>query len=169
MALARQLLKPLKLLSPRTCGSVRTLTHYPIDDTIFGLNDEERQLRETLFNFCQKELAPKAEEIDKLNNFPDMRDFWKKLGDLGLLGITANSNYGGSDMGYFDHCIAMEEISRASGAVALSYGAHSNLCVNQINRNGTEEQKEKVRKTIYSIGIPGIPINILFLVSSKIM
>ena len=166
MALARQLLKPLKLLSPRTCGSVRTLTHYPIDDTIFGLNDEERQLRETLFNFCQKELAPKAEEIDKQNNFPDMRDFWKKLGDLGLLGITANSNYGGSDMGYFDHCIAMEEISRASGAVALSYGAHSNLCVNQINRNGTEEQKEKVSKTNYSIDIS---INILFLVSSKIM
>jgi len=144
MALARHLLKPLKLLSPRTCASsVRTLTHYPIDDTIFGLNDEERQLRETLFNFFQKELAPKADEIDKQNNFPEMRDFWKKLGDLGLLGITANSNYGGSDMGYFDHVIAMEEISRASGAVALSYGAHSNLCVNQINRNGTEEQKEK--------------------------
>merc|ERR1712062_269062 len=144
MALARHLLKPLKLLSPRTCASsVRTLTHYPIDDTIFGLNDEERQLRETLFNFFQKELAPKADEIDKQNNFPEMRDFWKKLGDLGLLGITANSNYGGSEMGYFDHVIAMEEISRASGAVALSYGAHSNLCVNQINRNGTEEQKEK--------------------------
>jgi len=144
MALARHLLKPLKLLSPRTCASsVRTLTHYPIDDTIFGLNDEERQLRETLFNFFQKELAPKADEIDKQNNFPEMREFWKKLGDLGLLGITANSNYGGSEMGYFDHVLAMEEISRASGAVALSYGAHSNLCVNQINRNGTEEQKEK--------------------------
>lgn len=144
MALARHLLKPLKLLSPRTCASsVRTLTHYPIDDTIFGLNDEERQLRETLFNFFQKELAPKADEIDKQNNFPEMREFWKKLGDLGILGITANSNYGGSEMGYFDHVLAMEEISRASGAVALSYGAHSNLCVNQINRNGTEEQKEK--------------------------
>jgi len=144
MALARHLLKPLKLLSPRTCASsVRTLTHYPIDDTIFGLNDEQRQLRETLFNFFQKELAPKADEIDKQNNFPEMREFWKKLGDLGILGITANSNYGGSEMGYFDHVIAMEEISRASGAVALSYGAHSNLCVNQINRNGTEEQKEK--------------------------
>ena len=72
-----------------------------------------------------------------------MRKFWQKLGDMGLLGITAASEYGGSAMGYLDHCIAMEELSRASGAVALSYGAHSNLCVNQINRNGNEEQKEQ--------------------------
>lgn len=121
----------------------RRFSHYPIDDNIFGLTDEERQLRETVFNFCQKELAPHADVIDKTNNFQELRPFWKKLGDLGLLGITASSNYGGSEMGYFDHCIAMEEISRASGSIALSYGAHSNLCVNQINRNGTEEQKEK--------------------------
>lgn len=132
-----------KLLRPTCQVWKRTLTHYPIDDNIFGLTQEEKQLRETVFNFCQKELAPHADAIDKNNNFPQAREFWKKLGDLGLLGITASSEYGGSDMGYFDHCIAMEEISRASGAVALSYGAHSNLCVNQINRNGTPEQKEK--------------------------
>jgi len=126
-----------------TRKSCRTFTHYPIDDVNFGLTDEQRQLRETIFNFCQKELAPHADAIDKDNNFPQLREFWKKLGDLGLLGITADSAYGGSDMGYFDHVIAMEELSRASGAIALSYGAHSNLCVNQINRNGTEEQKEK--------------------------
>lgn len=123
--------------------SCRTLTHYPIDDNISGLDDDRRQLRETIFNFCQKELAPEADQIDRLNNFPEMREFWKKLGDMGLLGITASSEYGGSGMGYLDHCIAMEEISRVSGAVALSYGAHSNLCVNQINRNGNEQQKEK--------------------------
>merc|ERR1719510_1196530 len=79
----------------------------------------------------------------KTTIFHNFVSFGKKLGDLGLLGITADSAYGGSDMGYFDHVIAMEELSRASGAIALSYGAHSNLCVNQINRNGTEEQKEK--------------------------
>ncbi len=133
-----------KLSLASRATSCRTLTHYPIDDTIFGLTDDQKQLRETIFSFCQKELAPYADAIDKENNFPQMRQFWKKLGDLGLLGITASSDYGGSDMGYFEHCIAMEEMSRASGAVALSYGAHSNLCVNQINRNGTEEQKEKV-------------------------
>jgi isovaleryl-CoA dehydrogenase len=72
-----------------------------------------------------------------------MQDFWKKLGSLGTLGITADSKYGGSDGSYLDHCIIMEEIARASGAMSLSYGAHSNLCVNQINRNGTEEQKSK--------------------------
>ena len=120
----------------------RTLTHYPIDDNISGLDDDRRQLRETVFNFCQKELAHQADIIDRSNNFPEMRQFWKKLGDMGLLGITAAPEYGGSGMGYLDHCIAMEEISRASGAVALSYGAHSNLCVNQINRNGNEDQKQ---------------------------
>ncbi len=123
--------------------SRRCLSHYPVDDVMFGLSDDQRALRETVFNFCQKELAPHAQEIDAKNNFDQMRSFWRKLGDLGLLGVTASSEYGGSDMGYFDHIIAYEEISRASGAVALSYGAHSNLCVNQINRNGTAEQKAK--------------------------
>lgn len=88
-------------------------------------------------------MAPHAQEIDRLNNFSGLREFWKKLGSLGTLGITINSKYGGSDGQYLDHCIIMEELSRACSAIALSYGAHSNLCVNQINRNGSEEQKMK--------------------------
>ena len=133
-----------KLLQAPRPNSCRTLTHYPIDDTIFGLTEDERQLREMTFNFCQKELAPLADSIDKTNNFPELREVWKKMGDLGMLGATASSNYGGSDMGYFAHCILVEEIARVSASISLSYGAHSNLCVNQLNRNGTEEQKEKV-------------------------
>lgn len=121
----------------------RSLTHYPIDDTISGLTEDQQQLRETVFNFCTKELAPHAEAIDKADDFPQRKEFWKKLGDMGLLGITASSDFGGSDLGYLDHLVAMEEISRASGSIALSYGAHSNLCVNQINKNGTLAQKEK--------------------------
>jgi len=132
-----------KLLRASKQISCRTLTHYPIDDVIFGLTDDERQLREMAFNFCQKELAPLADKIDKTNDFPELRQVWKKMGDLGMLGATASSEYGGSDMGYFQHCILVEEIARVSASISLSYGAHSNLCVNQINRNGTEEQKEK--------------------------
>lgn len=101
------------------------------------------KLRQTIFNFAQKELAPYAQEIDSTNGFKNLRQFWKQLGDLGALGITAKSEYGGSDGNYLDHCIIMEELSRAAGGIALSYGAHSNLCINQINRNGTEEQKLK--------------------------
>ncbi len=89
-------------------------------------------LRETVFNFCQKELAPVAADIDRQNDFSGLRKFWRQLGDLGLLGITADPKYGGSGMGFLDHIVAYEEISRASGAIALSYGAHSNLCVNQV-------------------------------------
>lgn len=118
-------------------------SHYPVDDTMFGLSEDQQQLRKTVFDFTQKELAPKAAQIDKDNNFPEMREFWLKLGTMGLLGMTASPDYGGSGMGYLDHIIASEEISRVSAAIALSYGAHSNLCVNQINLNGTEEQKEK--------------------------
>lgn len=91
----------------------------------------------------QKELAPFAQQIDHENNFGNLRGFYKKLGDLGVLGITADPEYGGTGGSYFDHCIINEEISRGSGAIGLSYGAHSNLCVNQINRHGTTEQKEK--------------------------
>ncbi|CAG9560661.1 unnamed protein product [Danaus chrysippus] len=101
------------------------------------------QLRQMVFDFAQKELAPKAGEIDRENNFKELREFWKKLGNLGLLGITASPEYGGTGGKYTDHCVIMEELSRACGAIALSYGAHSNLCVNQINRNGTHEQKSK--------------------------
>uniref|UniRef100_A0A6B2L6K2 Isovaleryl-CoA dehydrogenase, mitochondrial n=1 Tax=Arcella intermedia TaxID=1963864 RepID=A0A6B2L6K2_9EUKA len=98
-------------------------------------------MRETARKWAQAEVAPRAAEIDKNNLFP--HDLWRKMGDMGFLGITAGEAYGGLHLGYYDHCIVMEEISRASGSVALSYGAHSNLCVNQINRNGTEQQKSK--------------------------
>ena len=107
----------------------------------FGLGEEIDQLRDMVYQFCQKELAPRAGDIDRDNTFP--MDLWKKLGDLGLLGITASEEFGGSAMGYLAHSVVMEELSRASAAVGLSYGAHSNLCVNQIQKNGTHEQKAK--------------------------
>lgn len=107
----------------------------------FGLGETLDMLREQINHFAAQEIAPRAEQIDKDNEFP--QDLWRKFGDMGLLGITAKEEYGGVDMGYLAHVIAMEEISRASASVALSYGAHSNLCVNQIHRNGTEEQKQK--------------------------
>ncbi|XP_039748877.1 isovaleryl-CoA dehydrogenase, mitochondrial [Pararge aegeria] len=128
------------------CANVtgfRCMSHYPIDEHIFGLNSDQQQLRQLVFDFAQKELAPKAAEIDRENNFKELRNFWKKLGNLGLLGITASPDYGGTGGKYTDHCVIMEELSRASGSIALSYGAHSNLCINQINRNGTHEQKSK--------------------------
>jgi len=98
-------------------------------------------LRATLQQFAADEIAPRAAEIDRANQFPP--DLWRKMGDLGLLGITVEEDFGGTDMGYLAHVIAMEEISRGSASVGLSYGAHSNLCVNQIRRNGTEAQKRK--------------------------
>ncbi|XP_043492530.1 isovaleryl-CoA dehydrogenase, mitochondrial [Polistes fuscatus] len=125
------------------CNVKYSTKYYKIDDNVVGLNESQKELRNLVFNFAQKELAPKAAEIDKENNFTELRTFWKKLGNLGLLGITADTNYGGTGGSYLDHVIVMEEISRACGAIGLSYGAHSNLCVNQINRNGTKEQKEK--------------------------
>ncbi len=106
----------------------------------FGLSEELNALRDMVAQFAANEIAPRAAEIDSTNQFP--MDLWRKLGDLGLLGITVDEQYGGSGMGYLAHCIAMEEISRASASVGLSYGAHSNLCVNQIRKNGTEEQKQ---------------------------
>jgi len=105
------------------------------------LQDSQQQLRESVYKFAQAKIAPIAQKIDKENEFP--MHMWKELGDMGLLGITAPSKYGGSELGYLDHVIAMEELSRASASVALSYGAHSNLCVNQIARNGNESQKNK--------------------------
>src|ERR1700709_1772936 len=107
----------------------------------FDLGETADAIRETVQAFSSKEVAPRAAEIDKTNQFP--RDLWPKIGALGLHGITVEEEYGGSGLGYLEHCIAVEEISRASASVGLSYGAHSNLCVNQIRRNGSEAQKRK--------------------------
>jgi isovaleryl-CoA dehydrogenase len=107
----------------------------------FALGDEIEALRETVHRFAQEKIAPRAAEIDRTNVFP--RDLWPEMGALGLLGITVEEALGGVGMGYLAHCVAMEEISRASGSVGLSYGAHSNLCVNQIRRNGTPEQRRQ--------------------------
>ena len=107
----------------------------------FNLGEDIDMLRDSVFQFCNKEIAPRAANIDSSNEFP--MDLWRKLGDMGLLGITVNEKYGGTGMGYLAHSVAMEEISRASASVGLSYGAHSNLCVNQLHKNGTEEQKHK--------------------------
>jgi isovaleryl-CoA dehydrogenase len=107
----------------------------------FGLDEDIAALREMVRRFSQEKIAPLAAEIDRSNEFP--AHLWSELGALGLLGITASPEFGGSGMGYLAHVVAMEEISRASASVGLSYGAHSNLCVNQINRWGTEAQKEK--------------------------
>ena len=107
----------------------------------FGFDDTLNQLRDTVRQFAQAEIAPRAAEIDSSNQFP--MDLWRKMGDLGVLGITVPEEYGGANMGYVAHMVAMEEISRASASVGLSYGAHSNLCVNQIKRNGSAAQKQK--------------------------
>ena len=107
----------------------------------FYLDDTTRMLRESVRQFAEAEIAPIAEEIDKSNTFPN--ELWKKFGDLGVLGITVAEEYGGANMGYLAHVIALEEISRASASVGLSYGAHSNLCVNQIHRIGNADQKKR--------------------------
>jgi isovaleryl-CoA dehydrogenase len=107
----------------------------------FGLGDTADMLRDTVSTFAADRIAPLAAEIDRNDTFP--RELWPKLGDLGLHGITVEEEYGGAGMGYLEHCVAMEEVSRASASIGLSYGAHSNLCVNQIRRNGTEEQKRR--------------------------
>jgi isovaleryl-CoA dehydrogenase len=107
----------------------------------FGLGAEVEMLRQTVSGFAQDRIAPRADAIDRSNEFP--RDLWPEMGALGLHGITVEEEHGGSGLGYLEHCVAMEEISRASAAVGLSYGAHSNLCVNQIRRNGNAEQRGK--------------------------
>ena len=113
--------------------------HYP--SLNFGLGETIDMLREQTRNLVDAELAPRAAQIDRENQFP--QEMWRRFGDMGLLGITVSEEYGGSGLGYLAHVVAMEEISRGSASVGLSYGAHSNLCVSQINRNGTPEQKAK--------------------------
>ena len=107
----------------------------------FGLGETADMIRSSVESFAQAEIAPRAEEIDVSNEFP--RDLWPRLGDLGLLGITVEEEEGGSGLGYLEHCVAMEEVSRASASVGLSYGAHSNLCVNQLRLNGTQAQRAR--------------------------
>src|SRR4051794_39321403 len=113
--------------------------HYPSLE--FDLGETADAIRDTVRSFTAAEIAPLAEEIDRTDSFP--RQLWPKLGELGLLGITVEEEYGGSGLGYLEHCIAMEEISRGSAAIGLSYGAHSNLAVNQLRRNGSDAQKRK--------------------------
>jgi isovaleryl-CoA dehydrogenase len=116
----------------------------PIEHTInldYGLGSDIDMLRDTVRGFASETIAPRAAEIDEKDEFPI--DLWPAMGELGLHGITVKEEYGGADMGYLAHCVAMEEISRASASVGLSYGAHSNLCVNQIHRWGTPEQKQR--------------------------
>ncbi len=113
--------------------------HYP--GLNFNLGEMADMLREQVHGFAQKEIAPIAADIDRNNEFP--RELWNKMGDMGLLGVTVGEQYGGAEMGYLEHVIAMEEISRGSASVGLAYGAHSNLCVNQIKLNSTEEQKQR--------------------------
>jgi isovaleryl-CoA dehydrogenase len=113
----------------------------PLSSLNHGLSEELTMLRETTRQFVEKELAPIADAVDRDNDFP--HHLWQKMGDIGLLGITVEERYGGSAMGYLAHIIVLEEISRASASVGLSYGAHSNLCLNQIQRNGSERQRDK--------------------------
>jgi isovaleryl-CoA dehydrogenase len=107
----------------------------------FGLGPDADMLRDTVRGFAQDKIAPRADEIDRNNTFP--RELWPQMGALGLHGITVEEKWGGSGLGYLEHCVAMEEVSRASAAIGLSYGAHSNLCVNQIRRNATDEQRRR--------------------------
>jgi isovaleryl-CoA dehydrogenase len=119
----------------------RVMVQNSIPGLDFGLGSDLDMLRDTVRAFSKNKIAPLAAEIDRANTFP--RDLWPQLGELGLLGITVEEELGGAGLGYLAHCVAMEEISRASAAVGLSYGAHSNLCVNQIRRNGNDEQRKR--------------------------
>lgn len=135
--LTKILKSQFKTLTPKS----KALFSFLPMNTVCRFDDDMLQLQDMIRSFSQKTIAPLAAEIDKEDKFP--RHLWPQLGELGLLGITAPEEYGGSQMNYTAHCIAMEEISRASGSVGLSYVAHSNLCVNQLTRYGNHEQKMK--------------------------
>jgi isovaleryl-CoA dehydrogenase len=115
---------------------------------IYATNSDTEMLRESVRRFARERVAPLAVEIDRSNQFP--KQLWKEMGALGILGVTAEEAYGGAGLGYLAHCVAMEELSRASASVGLSYAAHSNLCVNQINRHGTVEQKQRLLPKLIS-------------------
>ena len=123
--------------------SARTMAGIPVDDVLMGLSDDHIELRHMVRNFFEAELEPFASDIDKNDHFPQFREFWKKCGEMGMHGVTAPEEYGGINMGYLAHVLVMEEMSRVAGGIALSYGAHSNLCINQIVRNGTDAQREQ--------------------------
>ncbi|KAJ7074045.1 acyl-CoA dehydrogenase NM domain-like protein [Mycena amicta] len=137
----------IRALPVRNNVSRRTMASFYNTD-VAGLTEEENEFRSAVTEFASKEVAPLAAEIDKTNTFP--ADLWGKMGAMGLLGITVSPKYGGLGLGYLQHTLAMEALSHASGSVALSYGAHSNLCVNQIHRHGTEEQKAKYLPALIS-------------------
>src|SRR3954467_12718261 len=118
----------------------------------FGLGETADMLRDSVRGFTADKISPRADEIDRSNTFP--RDLWPELGKLGVHGITVEEEWGGAGLGYLEHCVAMEEISRGSASVGLSYGAHSNLCVNQIRRNGSDDQRKKYLPKLIS-GQPG--------------
>ncbi|KAH9928185.1 acyl-CoA dehydrogenase/oxidase [Fomitopsis serialis] len=138
-SLPRQAVRQKGLRARAAISQRRSASFYNAD--VAGLTEEQAEFRDAVTQFAQREVAPRAAEIDRTNTFP--ADLWEKLGSMGLLGITVSPDYGGLSLGYFNHTLAMEELSRASGSVALSYGAHSNLCVNQIHRWGTDAQKAK--------------------------
>ena len=118
-----------------------TTGHNRFSSLDFDLGETADMMRDQVADFAAREIAPRAADIDRSNQFPE--DLWQKMGELGVLGVTVEPEFGGAGMGYLEHVVAMEEISRASASVGLSYGAHSNLCVNQIRRNASEAQKRK--------------------------
>uniref|UniRef100_A0A2P2JWM2 Acyl-CoA dehydrogenase n=1 Tax=Rhizophora mucronata TaxID=61149 RepID=A0A2P2JWM2_RHIMU len=132
------------LAAARTASTLRKQTTQRVFcSSAFLFDDTQSQFKDSVYQFAQENIAPHAAKIDQTNYFPKEVNLWKLMGDFNLLGITAPEEYGGLGLGYLYHCIAMEEISRTSGSVGLSYGAHSNLCVNQLVRNGSPAQKQK--------------------------